>query len=43
MTILKTALRIYAIHLLSFTIGAVAGSVQAFVILASLWHAGVCR
>ena len=32
-----TALKIYACHLLVFAIGCVAGAVEAFVILCTLW------
>jgi hypothetical protein len=37
----KAALRIYACHLLVFTIGTVCGAVEAFGILRVLW--GTCR
>lgn len=34
----KTALRIYTCHILVFTIGCVAGAVEAFGILAAMWR-----
>ena len=33
----RTALRIYACHLIAFTAGVVAGSIQTFGILAAMW------
>jgi hypothetical protein len=41
--VLKAVGRAYLNSILWFTVGAAAGSAQAFGILTAIYHAGVCR